>query len=140
MKNAITKLTIATACLAAATGVAAAQTLKAEIPFAFRAGEKVMAPGTYTVRVANPRHTVTVVNYDARQAAVMVTGPEGTAPKEWRAKGEPVLAFECGGNRCVLARVWTADSDRAMEIAHRRLGGNEHIALTLVRLQRANGD
>jgi hypothetical protein len=37
------------ATLVVAAGTASAQTLTAEIPFAFRTGSAMMAPGTYTV-------------------------------------------------------------------------------------------
>ncbi len=49
MKKLTTKLMIAAAALVVAAGAASAQTMKAEIPFAFRAGDKVMAAGTYRV-------------------------------------------------------------------------------------------
>ena len=54
MTSLTTKLTIAAAALFAA-GAASAQTLKADIPFAFQSGSKVMAAGTSTWISAAPR-------------------------------------------------------------------------------------
>src|SRR4051812_13502700 len=44
-------LMIATAAMAAVAGSAAAQNLKADVPFSFHANGKVMAAGTYDVNV-----------------------------------------------------------------------------------------
>src|SRR5258708_35623931 len=52
MTNFTTRMMIAAATLVVAAGGASAQTLKAEIPFTFRAGGVVMEAGKYTV-VAN---------------------------------------------------------------------------------------
>src|ERR1019366_1957819 len=49
MKELTTKLMIAAAALMIAAGAASAQAMKVEIPFEFRAGNHVMAPGTYSV-------------------------------------------------------------------------------------------
>ena len=73
MKNATLKLTIAAAMLAVATGVASAQNLKADIPFAFRAGDHMMSAGAYTIEFAGNRHDVLVLkNYEAKQVAVIL--------------------------------------------------------------------
>ncbi len=49
MKKLTTKFMIATAALVVAAGAASAQIMTASIPFEFRAGNRVMAPGTYRV-------------------------------------------------------------------------------------------
>ena len=65
MKTTTTKLTIAAAFLALATGIASAQTLKADIPFAFRAGAKMMPAGEYTVdTLSSSVGMVALKNYD----------------------------------------------------------------------------
>ena len=49
MKNLTTNLMLAAIALAAASGVASAQQLKAEIPFSFRAQGTLVPAGPYTV-------------------------------------------------------------------------------------------
>src|SRR6516225_3285372 len=51
MKSMTTKLMMTAGALAIATGIASAQQYRADIPFAFRAGDRVLAAGTYVVRV-----------------------------------------------------------------------------------------
>jgi hypothetical protein len=133
MKNTTKKLTIAAAFLAVATAVASAETLKADIPFAFRAGDSVMSPGAYSVKVDPANHLVTLSSYDTRQTAMLIPSGIGDAAKAWRAKGEPVLAFECGIGKCTITQVWTGSAHPAYSLPHR---GGEHAPLTLIRLVR----
>src|SRR5271169_4577719 len=49
MTNFTMKMMVAAATVVVAAGTASAQNLKADIPFTFRAGGKVMAAGTYRV-------------------------------------------------------------------------------------------
>ena len=69
MKSLTTNLMIAAAALFAA-GAVSAQTMTADIPFAFQAGGKVMAAGTYRVDLRGP--TATVVIRDAKYKAVVM--------------------------------------------------------------------
>lgn len=140
MKSMTTKLMVAAAALAIATSAAVAQPLKAEIPFAFRAGGKVMAPGTYTVRVYSEHHYLIISNYETKQHSIMGLGSPTDAKKEWVAKGNPVLAFECGTGRCELSRMWTGTAAPAMAFPHRGLGRDERASMVEIRLSKANGD
>jgi hypothetical protein len=139
MKSMTTKLMITAAALAIATGAATAQ-MKAEIPFAFRAGEKVMAPGVYTVRVDSGYHFLVISSYETKQSTTLLTGVLNDPNKEWAAKGKPVLAFECGISRCELSRLWTGPGKSAMTFPHRTLGRDEHASIIEVRLSKVNGD
>jgi len=141
MKSLTTKITIATAFLAAAAGVASAQTMKAEVPFAFHAGNKVMPPGTYIVRITGgERGLIALSNFDARQSAMLAAGPLTDPAKEWRKAGAPVLSFECGANRCALDEVWMGPAFSAQTIRHPRVTSGEPVALKLVRLEKVNGE
>ena len=133
MRN-MTKL-IATAVVALATGVASAQAMKADIPFAFRAGEKMMAPGKYTVRAnGGVSNLVQVYNADTKDSAMLLPASKATASKEWRAKGEPVLAFDCATGHCSLISMWTADDDRALTFYNYAGKGGAAAMIRLVRL------
>jgi hypothetical protein len=135
MKTTTTKLMIATALLALATGVASAQALQANIPFAFRVGNKVMAPGNYRVSVQADR-LVILSNYEARSTALLTPTSTGDPAKAWKAKGDPVMSFECGVSRCELNQIWTGDS-AALHFSHRSLGPEQRAAITEIRMVRA---
>lgn len=107
-------LMLAAAALTLA-GAASAQTLKADIPFAFQAGDKVLQPGTYVVT----RHstagipTFRFTNLDDREAAVAMPYGSHDADKTWRADGKARLAFVCGANRCSISDLWDGDINSA---------------------------
>ncbi|HKE26473.1 MAG TPA: hypothetical protein VKB88_29165 [Bryobacteraceae bacterium] len=110
MKSSTMRMMIAAAALAVAAGVASAQTYKAEIPLAFRAGNKVMQPGAYDVRVslgATGIASVTIQNRDANSTVLLVPTYGSDAPKRWREAGKPVFAFECAEGQCMLRTFWT---------------------------------
>src|SRR5215469_11165447 len=129
MKSMTTKWMMVAAALAIATGAASAQTLKAEIPFAFRAGDKVMTPGTYTVRVE--RHFVILSNYETEQHSILPSGVPGDPSKAWVAKGKPVMTFACAVSRCELASLWPGSGATAMSYPHRRLGRDETASVII---------
>ena len=141
MKTTTTRLMIATALLALATGVASAQTLKADIPFAFRAGSKLMGPGRYTVRLTSREHTMVILaNYASKESAMVLAGGPTAAPKEWTNSGDPVLAFECAAGRCALSQIYTGFSDAVLPVPHAKPAGGEQASVTLIHMSRANGD
>ena len=115
MKRTTMNLMLAAAALMAASTVAPAQTLKDEIPFAFRVGNKVMAPGRYTLRTSNAESQIQIRGI---HGGVMVgAGAREDAPKTWRNSGKAMLQFACSGDGgCALQRVWTGDSG---VLAHR---------------------
>ena len=139
MKSLTSKLMISAAVVVAVTGIASAETLKADIPFAFRASGKVMAPGTYTVttRDATTIKLVVLSNYDAKESVFAMPVALSNAPKN---AIDPVITFECGSGPCELVRLWTAPGYPAMNFAHGKSGSTERAALTEIRLVRANGD
>jgi hypothetical protein len=141
MKSMTTQLMMTAAALAIATAVAPAQTFKAEIPFAFQAGGKTMAPGTYLVRADYAKSKmVTFANSDSRKSMMVLSGPATDPAKAWTAKGDPVLSFECGVGRCALARLWTGSVEPVMTFPHPAPGRNEHASYTEIRLTKTNGD
>jgi hypothetical protein len=115
MTNFTKTLTLAAAAMLIATG-ASAQSLKADIPFAFQVGNKVLAPGTY--RIANISSSSLVVfavrGEDGESALVMPKVPHD-ADKKWQADGQARLAFQCG-DTCSLTQIWAGLSYPAYEL------------------------
>ena len=135
MNTTFKRFTMTVAVMAVATGIAAAQTYRAEIPFAFQVGGKVMAPGSYSVRVASQHAIVTLANYDAKDTAMVIAKDRERTGK---ANGTPVLAFECGAGRCALSRLSTGTGD---DLGFSRAkGGTETAAAMEIRLVKMNGD
>jgi hypothetical protein len=137
MTTAMKQLTITAAVLVLAGGTASAQTLNAQIPFAFTAGGKVMRRGAYEVQVKNANSLVILSNFQAREGAMLLPSNRSDAGSEWRAKGDPVLVFECGIGPCALIRLWTGGGNPALSVPHGSLGREEHASLTLIPMTRA---
>jgi hypothetical protein len=135
MKRLTMNLMIAAAALAAVAGSASAQTLNAEIPFAFRAGNKLMAPGSYRVTVKRGSGS-TMFHFQAADTGRGIMLAEHTAgdpPKAWRNTGAR-LAFECDASRCALREVWTGTGDRVYHFEGPRLGRDDDKRVVEVRL------
>ena len=111
MKRLTNFMATAAAALFVTAGVASAQNvLKAEVPFAFHVGSKVMEPGTIRVQMlsgTNGGHAMIVNNYAARSSYIVLPREVGDAPKSWLASGDAKLGFDCSTGACVLAKVWT---------------------------------
>jgi hypothetical protein len=105
MTNFTKNMTIAAAALMVAAGVAGAQTIKAEVPFGFRAAGTVLPAGSYRV---SPTHqsggilAVTLRNEDTNQSVITVP----YAHDAQKTGDAPVsLTFECSGTDCALVQM-----------------------------------
>src|SRR5262249_37336172 len=140
MKSMTANVMWAAAALAIVTGVASAQTYRAEIPFAFQAGNKTMAAGSYQVSMRNGQRGIVIfANYDANQAAVVLA----RAGSEWAAASAneaPAITFECGIGRCALSGLRTGPAQPVLTFPHRSPGNGEQASVTEVRLVKANAD
>src|ERR1700741_371172 len=103
MKRFATKTFVMTAVLAACAAGASAQSMKAEIPFTFRAGGAVLAAGTYRIDVGNT--VVRVTNSDTRNTIAVMSHYRRDVDKD-AAGGPPKLWFACAGSSCVLTSLW----------------------------------
>jgi hypothetical protein len=130
----------AAAALVVVTGIASAQTLKFDVPFAFRAGDQMYPAGSYRVVVDSLYHMVHLDNAKTREGRMILPVSSEWAPKEWREKGEPTLGFECGLGRCTLAKIWTAADISALNMPHARGGRDEVATLRVIHAARVNGD
>ena len=137
MKSTLRSLTIAMGLAALTTGIAAAQSMKADIPFAFRVGEKAMPAGTYQLSFTGDLRAMLIVrNSETKTVAMVVPTSSTMAPKAWTAGTVPMIGFACGTGRCALAQLWNGESRDALVFAYRAPKGVEHAALTEIRLMR----
>ena len=141
MTNLTKNMTLAIAALAMAAGTVSAQSMKAEIPFAFRIGTKVMQPGEYRVHRqsgSTQASLFTLASLDTRQSALVVASYRGAPSKAWTDAGQAKLSFLCGDGPCTLTRVWTGDGDAYTFHSTRGKDGETRVAEITLRPDRAN--
>lgn len=129
MTRLTTKLMIAAAALVAA-GAASAQTMKADIPFAFRASGKVMAAGTYNVDLRNVGGTVVIRGWNKDSVIAMPMAHKDAAGST------PKLVFQCGRGTCSLLQIWPDYSGSGLEFRTPKLDPREQAELVVVPLRR----
>ena len=127
MKRSTTNLVLATAAFLAASVAASAQTLKADIPFAFMAGGKAMPAGTYTLTGGEGQQRFVISNAGSHDAIILLTQGGRDPEKSWEGK-DGVLQFLCGDG-CVLDRVWTNTGYPAQKFAGRKAVPGARLAL-----------
>ena len=142
MKTSTSRLMIAAAALAAAAGGASAQSLKAEIPFAFQASAARMSSGTYVVTTASSfgRQYVVIRNADTGAAAMLAQYIETRAPSaaSW---AEPAkLSFECARRACVLRELWKGGGGGALRFLGPNLPAGENTWIAEVGLTSLKAD
>jgi len=107
--------------------------LRATIPFAFRAGEKAMPAGEYTIR-----HSAgsLILHNEGGPSVILVTNAASRA----NAPNDARLSFNRYGERYFLSSVWTTDSRDGREIlkgrAEKELAGQtlrESVGIALRR-------
>ena len=143
MKNLTTKMTIAAAAFVAAAGIASAQTMEANIPFAFRASGKVLPAGTYKVQLlrepsGNPQFVIR--GQESNDAVLSIGYPEGDAKKAWQTAGNAVLSFQCGISRCALSEVWMGGANAVYKVPTPSLGRDEPRHTAEVTMHSTKGD
>ena len=138
MKRMTSSLMMAVTALTITAGAANAQSYRAEIPFAFSAGGKLMAPGIYQVKIETVHRLAIFSNFDAKQTVVAMSPSQDTPGKAMLAKGEPIVSFECGVGRCALTRLWSGAAEPVLTFPARGIGREEHALVTDIRLVRAS--
>src|SRR6185295_13605140 len=121
------RIMIAAAAVVVVTGSASAQSLKAEIPFAFRAGASAMPAGEYSVSVVQgvTGPAFRISNAASHKSVLLLPGAQTDPQKAWVARGVPVLTFECATSRCALAGIWANTAARLYEIPHVKVSRDE---------------
>jgi hypothetical protein len=140
MKRLTNCMTTAAAVLMVTAGVASAQTaLKAEVPFAFHVGGRVMEPGTIRVRLSGGGFgSMIVSNFAAKRSYIVLPKSAGDAPKKWIASGEARMSFDCSTGTCSLVRVWAGEG-HAYQLYGPKTRGGETL-LTEIVMKADNGN
>ena len=123
-------------------GAASAQTVKAEIPFAFQAGNKLMPPGTYEVGIlhgVSGNEVFRLYSMDERKSVLAVPSVRQDPAKEWKADGRPRLAFACGTGHCALTEIWNG-STSSIAYRFRTPKSEETASMRVVVARTANGE
>jgi hypothetical protein len=139
MKRFILNTTMAVAALAVAAGTVSAQTMRAEIPFAFRVGNQVMQPGQYRVALVQNGSGVpllSVANIGDRRSVLLMALYQNDVPKGWAAAGLPKLSFACGEGFCTVNRAWVGEGPALTFGSTRGKNGEPHIAEIVLRPER----
>jgi hypothetical protein len=142
MKKLTTRFMIAAAALVVGAGAASAQTLNAQIPFAFRVGNRVMAPGTYQVdklELQSSGPIFRILDMHSRQSAIVLPQAQVDPQKGW-ADGRPKLVFACIGSRCALAELWAGSESYAYTFSHPKRGKDEEAYLRAIPMQPGKGE
>ena len=124
MKTLTTQILFAAAALTAVAMVAPAQTMKAEIPFAFSAGPYTMRPGSYDLTMAEGSRHITLRNDDTGKSSMLISLTELEAPHSARNRGAR-LRFDCASGRCVLREIWSAPDRRGSLLPGPKFGRHE---------------
>jgi hypothetical protein len=94
-----------------ADGTLSAKTIKADVPFPFRAGKQVMQPGEYHVSLLTSltgSRVVKVTNSDINRTVLLAPVSRDTS-QEWSAGASPKLRFACSEWPCSLTGLWTSE-------------------------------
>jgi len=142
MKKLTTRFMIVTAALLVAAGAASAQVMQASIPFEFRVGDRVMAPGAY--RIDNLRSVTSpplfrLLNVDSRGSIAVLPLAPVDPKKEW-AGGQGKLVFACSSGSCVLSELWSGSESYAYAFRGPKLGKGEIAVLREIPMQPGKGE
>ncbi len=141
MKKLTTRFMIATAALVVVAGVASAQTMTASIPFQFRAGDRVMAPGNYLIdssRLGGVPVFYLSNRNSGRSIALLPQAP--VDPRKGWAEGNPELLFACTSGSCALAELWDGSGSYAYKFHRPKVGGEETAVLREIPMQLGKGE
>ena len=137
MKSLKMNLMVAAAALVVASGAAssamAADAVKFEIPFAFQAADKTMAPGTYGVSPGNGKSYFILSNLQSGKTVFVSEFGPHDPDKEWKAQGGGTLQFSCSEGECELKQLWTGQNHPAVYIRNSRRQERTSTHLALIR-------
>ena len=143
MKRTTTYMATAAAALIMTAGTASAQgPVKAEVPFAFSVGNKVVEPGTYRIGIVprvNSNVILRVDNAATKSTQMMLPEASSHPSAKWMAAGKPRLAFDCGTGTCVLKQVWFGEDYPAYQLHGPKTHGGE-MRLTEIVMTPDNGN
>ena len=139
MKSLTNTLMVAAAAMAAVAGAASAQSMKVEVPFAFRVSGTVMPAGTYQVSTSSAmtsRPTFRLLNTELKRPVLaMPVGELGTGENSRVAK----LVFRCGDGACALAQIWTGTGHGAYYLPSPK-SSHDDKAMVEIKVERTKAD
>ena len=116
---------LALAAMATTRVVQAQETLRANIPFDFVAGNTSLPAGEYLVEASGPTHTLLLIDRkDAISSAFINTNAAVSAVPQSESK----LVFNRFGDRYFLSQVWTAGYSTGRQLM--KTAREKEIALT----------
>ena len=134
MKRLTKYMAAAAAVLMMTAGVVSAQSLmKAEVPFAFSVGNKVVEPGTYQVGLVSGLNNsvLHVYNVKAGSGYLLVAQSRGDASRQWIASGLPRIGFDCSTGACILTKIWFGHGS-AYQLYRPKTKGGEMLLTEIV--------
>jgi len=132
MKNLTTKLMIAAAVMAVGASAASAQSMKTDVPFAFRTATGTLAAGAYEVSMDNSKRIVLIRRVDGTKSVLLLPTTSLTAGTKTGAK----LVFSCGVSHCTLVQIWSGPQSAAYEFHRPKPDRDEEASLVAIRLHR----
>lgn len=142
MKRLTMNFLLAAAAVTAGAVSASAQSMKAEVPFSFHAGSKLMPAGAYTVQMeysaGSPR--VALHNVDSGKAMFLPVAFVGEPARAWKDTEKARIQFDCAESRCVVRQVWPGSASVSYHIAGPNFGRHEAVRTTEIGLTRVTGD
>ena len=140
MKRFSINMTLAVAALTLTAGTISAQTMKAEIPFAFRVGRQLMQPGSYRVSILSGTSSTRIVRLTG-DSVVRTTLASQTShndvPSAWTAEASPKLRFTCDEGPCTLTSLWVGSGSPLEFRSERAKNGEPRIAEVTLRPDRS---
>jgi hypothetical protein len=144
MKKFTKMFVLAAAAMTMTAGVASAQKMSADIPFAFRAGKTLMMPGTYEVSYVGTAANFPLVrlyNRDNKKSAILGTVSSHYPGRIWEAKHphQPTMAFSCTDKHCALTDVWAGTDRPVYEFPQVKTRGEDYH-VTMVGMRPEKGE
>ena len=137
MKRTALTITFAAAAMLAAAATGSAQTMKAEIPFAFHSGSARMQAGSYSVVLRSGdggRPMLQIYSLGERRSVIAVAvSTNRPSTSNW---SNPVLSFACADGHCALASV-RDNMSNVYNFPVGKAGPGTRIATVMLRLDRA---
>ena len=111
MKRTANRMVLAAVAMLATAAIGSAQSMKAEIPFAFYTGSARLQPGTYSVEVSRSMGGPAIVHLYSRENRQSVVRVPMTNYEERSGSAGPVLRFACTEGSCELAALRDGNSN-----------------------------
>lgn len=133
MKSLPINLMLATAVMMVASTAASAEDMKANIPFAFQAGGKVLAPGKYMIRSTSGESHFVLTNLESFESVILLPRGLQDPKREWTAADTGVLQFACSAGDCALKQIWTHRTFPAHEFPTPKTLDGKSTSLAVIR-------